>query len=108
MKKKQLKIIADSKKVVEEDKKALSDYIDKLVSRLDDEIEVVGSVQEELQNEYDEMSEAQQEGDKGTALQEEIEKLGEIVDELTSAKDELNSDDLDDAIEKYDEIVVDV
>jgi hypothetical protein len=105
MNKKQLKIVQDAKAELESEKEKVSDYVDNVILRtIDPQIEKIGNLQDELQAEYDDLSETAQEGDKGTKLQEEIDALGELKDELDTLKTEFDDTVFDDVIAKCDDV----
>jgi hypothetical protein len=104
MNKTQLKTVKDSKEKVESIKVELSELVDHVVLKIDEEIETIGNLQGELQEQYDDLGEKAQEGDKGTALQEDIDALGEIKDELDSIKDSLSEDAFEEIADKYDSV----
>ena len=104
MKKEQLQIIKDALENLTEANGGFEDPVSSAIMAIDREIENVGKLREELQEEFDEMPEAQQEGDKGEKLTEEIEALGEVKDELDTLKSDLDSNPFEDAINKIDDV----
>jgi hypothetical protein len=105
MDKKQLKVVADAKGEIEDAKEKVSNFIDEIITKtIDPMIENIGNLQDELQAQFDELSEKQQEGDKGTKLTEEIEALGELKDELDTFKTEFDDTAFDDIIAKFDDV----
>jgi hypothetical protein len=105
MNKEQLVTVKEAKKEIEEAKEKVSNFIDEIIGKtIDPMIEEVGNLQDELQAQFDDLSEKQQEGDKGTELTEEIEALGELKDELDTFKTEFDDTAFDDIIAKFDDV----
>jgi len=101
----------EHQKIIKQAVTALTDQnslFDKLVSdtigMIDSQLENLGNLADSLQSEFDDMSETQQEGDKGTELEEAISKVDEIKTELEEIKDELDDAPFDDLITKLEEL----
>jgi hypothetical protein len=71
---------------------------------IDRELENLGNLADSLQSEFDDMSEKQQESDKGSELEEAINKVDEIKTELEELKDELDDNPFEDLITKLEEL----
>jgi hypothetical protein len=105
MNKAELKVVADAKGEIEDAKEKVSNFIDEIIAKtIDPMIETIGNLQDELQAQFDDLSEKTQEGDKGTKLTEEIDALGELKDELDTFKTEFDDTAFDDIIAKFDDI----
>jgi hypothetical protein len=105
MNKTELKIVTDAKGELEEAKEDLSNYIDKVIGEvIDPMIESIGNLQENLQGQYDDLSDKQQEGDKGTKLKDEINALEELKDELDTFRSEFDDSVFDDLITKCEDV----
>jgi hypothetical protein len=105
MNKTQLKVVQDTKEAIDKAKEKFSNLIDEIISKtIDKEIENIGNLQDELQGEFDELSEKQQEGDKGTKLTEEIEALENLKNELDTFKAECDDSVFDDIISRIDDV----
>jgi methyl-accepting chemotaxis protein len=100
MKKEYLKKLKDILKDMEDQKSIVADTTEKVQNKIDEFLEKIGGVQEEMQVEYDDMSEKVQEGEKGEELNTTIEAIGEVVDELTSLKDEIDDDPFEETLDK--------
>lgn len=105
MKKEHLTIVKDAVTNLEEVNGKFQSIVDDAVTNIDKEIENLGNLADELQEQFDEMSEKVQEGDKGTALQELIDAIGEVKSDLEDIKDELDGEPLADILNKLNELV---
>jgi hypothetical protein len=104
MKKEQLQIIKDALENLTEANGSFEEPVSSAILAIDREIENIGKLREEFQEEFDEMSEKQQESDKGEKLNETIVALEEIVDELSGLKDEFDDNPFDEIINKLEGI----
>jgi hypothetical protein len=104
MKKEHLKIIkAAIDNLTEQDRK-FDDLVASAIGEIDKEVENLGNLKDTLEGEFEELSESQQEGDKGTALQEAIDAIEEAKTDLEGIKDDLDDAPFDDIINKLGEL----
>jgi glutamine synthetase type III len=104
MKKEHLKILKAAITNLGELNRKFDSLVSECIGEIDKEMENIGGLAETLQGEFDELSEKQQEGDKGVELEETTEKLGEIKTELEELKDELDDEPFGDIISKLEEL----
>jgi DNA repair exonuclease SbcCD ATPase subunit len=104
MKKEHTKIVKDVLKNIEESKNELDEITTALQTKLEENAESISNLIDELQSEYDDMSEKVQEGDKGEKLNTTIDKMTEIKDGLESLKDDFEADPFEDIVNTINEL----
>lgn len=104
MKKENLKILKDAIQVLTDQNHKFDTLVADTIGIIDKELENIGNLADNLQSEFDDMSEKQQESDKGSELEEAINKVDEIKTELEELKDELDDAPFDDLITKLEEL----
>jgi DNA repair exonuclease SbcCD ATPase subunit len=98
MKKEQLKVLKDAKENLDEIQNKLAEAVSEIMGSIDEEIKNVEKLQADIQEEYDDLSEAQQESDKGENLTGVVEALNEVINEFQNLKDTLDADPFEDLI----------
>jgi DNA repair exonuclease SbcCD ATPase subunit len=103
MKKDHLKVIKDAIDNLTEQDGKFDSLVADAIGEIDKEVENLGNLKDKLEDEFEELSDNQQEGDEGTALQEAIEAIEEAKTDLEGIKDELDDAPFDDIINKLGE-----
>jgi seryl-tRNA synthetase len=104
MNKSQLQIIKDATTNLGDINSKFDAVVADAIGEIDKEIENLGNLVDELQDEFDDLSEKAQEGEKGNELEESIKAIGEAKSDLEDSKDELEAAPMDDIITKLDAI----
>jgi|GEM_PF-3415126 hypothetical protein len=104
MKKEHQKILQTAVTALVEQNSKFDSLVADSIGVIDKELENLGNLADSLQSEFDEMSETQQESDKGSELEEAINKVDEIKTELEELKDELDDKPFEDLITKLEEL----
>jgi predicted nuclease with TOPRIM domain len=105
MNKSQLQTIKDAVSNLGNINSKFDSLVAEAIGEIDKEIENLGNLVDELQDEFDDLPEKAQEGEKGTELEESIKAIGEAKSDLEDSKDELEAAPMDDIITKLEEIV---
>jgi seryl-tRNA synthetase len=104
MKNEHRKILGDAIKSLAEQNSKFDSLVADSIGIIDRELETLGNLADDLQSMFDDMSEKQQEGEKGSELEEAINKVDEIKTDLEELKDELDDAPFDDLITKLEEL----
>jgi hypothetical protein len=104
MDKAQLKIVQDSKKVIDDLAANIKTVVETTITKVEEEKDKLETLQASMQDAFDDLSEEAQQGDKGTKMEEEINSIGEIIDELDNIKGEIDDEPFEDVVTKYEDV----
>lgn len=103
--KEQISTVKDIIKNIKDAKDGLDVHLKEVKSIVEDEGGRLEELKNELEDQYEEMTEKVQEGEKGTKLQEITEKVGDVIDTLEGLEETLSNSPLDEPLSEIEELL---